>query len=85
MRCNNSTDVKMKPFVLSGSFASGFSMALMAKDIRTAADLAAQLDLPAPGLAAAADLWDRASISLGKAADHTAIQQFLAGLDTGED
>ena len=26
-------DTKMKPFVLSGSFASGFSMALMAKDL----------------------------------------------------
>ena len=37
---NNSTELKVKPFVLSGTFASAFSMALMAKDLRTAADLA---------------------------------------------
>ncbi len=36
---NNSTDVKMKQFVISETFASGFSLALMAKDLRIAADL----------------------------------------------
>lgn len=75
---NNSTEVKMKPFVLSGTFAAGFSVALMAKDIRTAADLAAQLGQPAPGLAAAADLWDAAAEALGKAEDHTAIYKYLS-------
>ncbi len=78
---NNSTDVKMKPFVLSGTFASGFSIALMAKDIRTAADLAAQLGQPAHDLAETADLWERATLVLGKTADHTAIYQYLAGLE----
>ena len=36
---NNSTDVKLKPFVIPRNFAAGFSLALMAKDLRTAADL----------------------------------------------
>lgn len=75
---NNSTETKMKPFVLSGTFGSGFSMALMAKDIRTAAELAERLDQPAPGIAAAADLWARAAEALGNGTDHTSIYTYLA-------
>jgi 3-hydroxyisobutyrate dehydrogenase len=75
---NNSTEVKVKPCVLSGTFDAGFAMALMAKDIRTAADLAAGLGRDMPGLALAAGLWQRASAALGKGADHTEIYRFLA-------
>lgn len=75
---NNSTDVKMKPFVLSGTFASGFSMALMAKDLAIAADLSAQLEIPMVGARDAAALWAAASLALGKTADHTEIYRYLA-------
>lgn len=75
---NNSTEVKMKPFILSGSFASGFSMALMAKDLRAAANLAEQLDVEAGGARDAATLWTQAAEALGKSADHTEIYRFLA-------
>lgn len=75
---NNSTELKMKPFVLSGSFASGFAMALMAKDLRTAADLAHELGVQAEGADAAAQLWANALSVLGKGADHTEIYRFLA-------
>ena len=75
---NNSTEVKMKPFILSGSFASGFAMALMAKDIRTAADLAEELDVEAQGAQDAAALWVEALSALGRSADHTEIYRFLA-------
>ena len=75
---NNSTEVKMKPFILSGSFASAFSMHLMAKDLRTAADLADQLGIDADGARDAAELWTQASRALGKAADHTEIYRYLA-------
>lgn len=75
---NNSTDLKMKPFVLSGSFASGFAMALMAKDLGTAADLAHELGVKAEGADAAAELWADALSELGKGADHTEIYRFLA-------
>jgi len=83
---NNSTEVKLKPHVLSGSFASGFTMALMSKDLRTAADLAADLGaakaslpgLPAlPMLAGQARLWAEALDELGEQADHTEIFRFL--------
>lgn len=75
---NNSTEVKMKPFILSGSFASGFAMALMAKDLRTAADLARQLGVGESGTGAAAELWTSASTALGRSADHTQIYSYLA-------
>jgi 3-hydroxyisobutyrate dehydrogenase len=75
---NNSTEVKMKPFILSGSFASAFSMALMAKDLRTAAELAGELGVEAEGAQDAAALWTEASQALGRGADHTEIYRFLA-------
>jgi len=75
---NNSTETKMKPFILSETFASGFSMALMAKDIRTAADLAQQLGQQASGIEAATALWEQASQAMGKGADHTSIYAYLA-------
>lgn len=75
---NNSTELKMKPFVLSGTFASAFSMALMAKDLRTAAELADELGVEAEGARDAAALWAAASQALGKSADHTEIYRFIA-------
>ena len=36
---NNATEVKMRQFILSGTFGSGFGLGLMAKDIRIAAQL----------------------------------------------
>ncbi|MBR1220396.1 NAD(P)-dependent oxidoreductase [Bradyrhizobium sp. U87765 SZCCT0131] len=78
---NNSTEVKMKPFVISGAFNSGFSLALMAKDLRIAADLAGHLGLGIPQIAAVADLWEKARGSLKADADHTEIYRFLADID----
>lgn len=77
---NNSTEVKMKPFILSGSFASGFSMALMAKDLETAKGLADELGLDAGVLKDTARLWSEASKALGNGADHTEIYRHLAAL-----
>jgi 3-hydroxyisobutyrate dehydrogenase len=74
---NNSTEVKLEPFVISRSFAAGFSLALMAKDLRTAADLAAHLGVHAVGVADSAALWEAALASLGPGADHTEIFGFL--------
>ena len=83
---NNSTELKMKPFILSGTFNSGFAMALMAKDLRTAAELAASLGVEADGAQAAARLWTQASEALENSADHTEIYRFLSarpGPETG--
>jgi 3-hydroxyisobutyrate dehydrogenase len=70
--------VKLKPFVIPKNYASGFSLGLMAKDLRTADDLARHLGVPAPFSAEVAALWDEALAALGPQADHTAIDQFVA-------
>ncbi len=79
---NNSTEVKAKQFILSGTFGSGFSLGLMAKDLRTAAELAGQLGVAAPLSRATADLWTAAQRRL-PGADHTEIYRFLEGLEEG--
>jgi 3-hydroxyisobutyrate dehydrogenase len=77
---NNSTENKLKPFILSGEFRkAGFALDLMAKDVRSAADLAEELDLPMAGLNAARSLWREASAALGKGADHTEVYRYLEG------
>ncbi len=75
---NNSTDVKMKQFVISESFASGFSLALMAKDLRIAADLSKRVGLGDSHAEAIASLWEEAREKLDRDADHTAIYRFIA-------
>lgn len=76
---NNSTDVKLKQFILSQSWGSGFSIGLMAKDIRAADELAHRLGVGAPLADHCADLWDAAAKDIGGASDHTEIQRFLEG------
>lgn len=75
---NNSTENKIKPFVLSETFDGGFAMQLMAKDLRIAASLAKDVGLDATGIHGMADLWARASTALGPNADHTEILKVLA-------
>lgn len=75
---NNSTEVKLKPFVIPKSYTSGFSMALMAKDLRTADDLARHQGVSAPLSGAVSALWKDALADLGPTADHTAIDAFVA-------
>ncbi|AUX79380.1 MULTISPECIES: NAD(P)-dependent oxidoreductase [Sinorhizobium] len=74
---NNATEVKMKQFILSETFGSGFALGLMAKDIRIAADLATTLGLRLEALASTADAWDAAQKELGPAEDHTRIIQYV--------
>jgi 3-hydroxyisobutyrate dehydrogenase len=74
---NNSTENKLKQFVIPEKFTSGFSLALMAKDIRTADDLAHQIGVAAPLADEVAALWDGALKTLGSSADHTEIGRYL--------
>ena len=73
--CNNTTLLKAKQFMLSGSFGSGFSLGLMAKDLRTAAGIADGLRLEEPLSGAMADLWTKAQAALEPDADHTEMYQ----------
>lgn len=74
---NNSTENKFRQFILSGSYASGFAMDLMAKDLATAAELARQSGLEAPLMRHCSELWAQASGRLGAGADHTEYVRFL--------
>ena len=76
---NNSTETKVKQLVLSESYASGFSLGLMAKDIRTAERLAAAIGIEARLAERCAALWDEAAAALGPSADHTEIARHLRG------
>lgn len=82
---NNTTEVKLKQFILSETFDAGFPLRLMAKDVRTADDLAHAVAVPAPLADAIADLWDAAARDLPEAADHTAVGRYLATLPAKRD
>jgi 3-hydroxyisobutyrate dehydrogenase len=74
---NNSTENKFKQQILSRGFASGFSLGLMAKDLRTARDLAIATGSFAPFTRECAELWNDAAHKLGESADHTAVVKVL--------
>jgi 3-hydroxyisobutyrate dehydrogenase len=77
---NNSTENKLKQHILSGTFASGFSLDLMAKDLATAVELAEELGVPVPLARRCVSLWKDATAQLGRGADHTEIYRFLERL-----
>jgi 3-hydroxyisobutyrate dehydrogenase len=68
---NNTTENKLKQFIISKTFNAGFSMALMAKDVRTADELGAAIGVATPLAEACAVLWNEALERLGPGADHT--------------
>jgi len=74
---NNTTKVKVKQFMLSGAFNAGFSMGLMAKDLRTALEIAQSVHGPDTMAAQTVAMWNAAEQKLGPAADHTAMFRFL--------
>jgi 3-hydroxyisobutyrate dehydrogenase len=72
---NNSTEKKLKQHVLSRRFASGFGLALMAKDVHIAAELAENLYLNAPLSCEVDRLAADALAALGPASDLTEIDR----------
>jgi 3-hydroxyisobutyrate dehydrogenase len=76
--CNNTTENKLKQFIISKTFASGFSAALMAKDVRTADELGAAIGVATPLAEACAVLWGEAAARLGATADHTEYARYTA-------
>ena len=74
---NYTTERKIPRQILTGAFASGFKLALMAKDVGIAAGLARDLGLPAPYLRETLRLWRDAQRKLPKGVDHTEIYHYL--------
>jgi 3-hydroxyisobutyrate dehydrogenase len=75
---NSTTERKIPQQVLTGAFASGFKLALMAKDVGIAAALAHDLGVEAPYLKTTLRLWRDAAKRLPRGADHTEIYRYLA-------
>ena len=73
---SNSTEVKGRQQVVSRAFAAGFTTSLMAKDLRTAGEVATHLKLNMPNLQEAVAYWGAADAKLGKGADHTEIFRY---------
>ena len=81
---NNATEVKFHQFVLSETFASGFTNALMVKDLTTAQDLARATEVPAPFTALVREVFAETRTQLGPDSDHTEVvrwQQTAAKVD----
>jgi 3-hydroxyisobutyrate dehydrogenase len=77
---NSTTERKIPQQVLTGAFASGFKLALMAKDVGIAAALAKDLGVPAPYLRKTLEMWLDAQRTLPPDADHTEIYRYLEKL-----
>ena len=74
---NSTTERKIPQQVLTGDFASGFKLALMAKDVGIAAGIARGLGVEAPYLRETLRLWRAAQQQLPAGADHTEIYRYL--------
>jgi 3-hydroxyisobutyrate dehydrogenase len=73
---NSTTARKIPQDVLTGRFASGFKLGLMAKDVGIAADLARGLRLRTPYLRETLRQWKAAQKAMPRSADHTEIYKY---------
>lgn len=74
---SNTSENKVKQFMLSGSYASGFALKLMDKDLQIAKGLAAAVDYPLPLGEQCIDLWHQCAGAVSASADHTEMYRLL--------
>jgi len=79
---NSTTEKKIARDILTGAYASGFKLALMAKDVGIAARLARDLRVEAPFLKHTLKIWRAAAKELAPAADHSEIYKYQSRLAT---
>jgi 3-hydroxyisobutyrate dehydrogenase len=65
------SDVVFRDEVITGRYATGFGVDLLAKDVTIAAGLADDLDIAAPLCELVKQRWAEAAQRLGSAADHS--------------
>jgi len=75
---SNTSLNKARQFMLSGSFASGFSMQLMNKDLKIAKGLSDALDYPLLFGQSAIKVWDEVAQDATPTTDHTEMYRMLA-------
>lgn len=69
---NFSTEYTFKDHILTGKYATGFALGLLAKDVAIAAGLAEAIDADAPLCALLSARWAEACMAAGGAVDHSA-------------
>jgi len=74
---NNTTENKAHQFMLNGTFNSGFSLALQAKDVGIAASLGESVNHPMVLARKVSRITDDASRALGTKADHTELYAYV--------
>ena len=70
---NDSSKRKLRQFVLSRRFDSGFTMELMVKDLSIALEVGKEAGAPSPVMALTRELWAAAMNHIGGKEDHTAM------------
>jgi len=75
---NNTTKNKVKQQMLNGAYGAGFATGLMAKDVRTALEVAKAMGGPSATAEHTAGLWNAMEHEEGFAIDHTAMHRYLA-------
>ena len=76
---NNTTEHKVENFMLSGRYDSGFALALMRKDLQTAAGFIDRMGTPGEFARKTLDVARDAEQALGDGADHTAMHAYVSG------
>ena len=74
---NNTTEVKLLPFIISRNYDSGFSLHLMAKDVCIASELIKNAGFDAPTTSALNDYLKTAVDTLNADADHTNLYEMV--------
>ena len=74
---NNTTEVKMMPFIAPRRYNSGFFLRLMAKDVTIASELMTNAGFEAPITPALNSYLDTALETLGHDADHTGLYEMV--------
>ncbi|MEK6591634.1 MAG: NAD(P)-dependent oxidoreductase [Pseudomonadota bacterium] len=81
---NNTTKNKVKQHMLSGTFGAGFITGLMAKDVRTALEVAQAMQVPTLLAQPCTEIWNRMEKKLGAASDHTEMFRYLESVSKNE-
>ena len=80
---NNTTEVKMMPFIASRRYDSGFYLRLMAKDVTIASELITNAGFEAPITSALNNYLATAQKTLGLDADHTKLYEIVNPMPRG--
>jgi 3-hydroxyisobutyrate dehydrogenase len=75
---NNTTKNKCRQYMISGTYNAGFSTGLMAKDVRTALEIAEAMHTSTLFAKPTAEVWNAMEKQMGFLSDHTEMNKFLA-------